>query len=60
MLLPQVPKMLGSLRRDWSPQAYIVSFKLETDDAILLSKVAPEGHGQGLRGFPKVTSLLAI
>ena len=31
--------MLGSLRRDWAPQAYIVSFKLETDDAILLTKV---------------------
>ena len=31
--------MLGALRQEWAPQAFVVSFKLETDEAILLSKV---------------------
>lgn len=31
--------MLGSLRHDWAPEAFIVSFKLETDDGILIQKV---------------------
>lgn len=35
----QVPKMLGTLRRTWAPEAFIVSFKLETDEQILTSKV---------------------
>lgn len=33
-----VPKMLGALRQDWAPQMFNVSFKLETDEAILLKK----------------------
>lgn len=37
--LMQVPKMLGALHRDWAPEAFLVSFKLETDDNILISKV---------------------
>ena len=36
----QVPKMLGCLRLQWAPEAFVVSFKLETDKDILLSKVS--------------------
>ena len=36
--LDGVPKMLGALRRDWAPEMFNVSFKLETDEAILLKK----------------------
>ena len=36
---PQVPKMLGLLRKDWAPLAFHVSFKLETDEQILSFKV---------------------
>ncbi len=35
----QVPKMLGVLRRQWAPEALTVSFKLETDEALLIDKV---------------------
>ena len=35
----QVPKMLGTLRREWCPEAMVVSFKLETDDKLLIGKV---------------------
>ena len=35
----QVPKMLGSLRHVWAPEAFLVSFKLETDEKLLISKV---------------------
>eukprot|EP00271_Cylindrocystis_brebissonii_P005425 TRINITY_DN17457_c0_g1_i2.p1 TRINITY_DN17457_c0_g1~~TRINITY_DN17457_c0_g1_i2.p1 ORF type:complete len:208 (-),score=39.66 TRINITY_DN17457_c0_g1_i2:197-820(-) len=38
MHLAQVPKMIPPLRRTWAPQAFTVSFKLETDREILLSK----------------------
>lgn len=31
--------MLGTLRNVWAPEAFIVSFKLETDEQILISKV---------------------
>lgn len=37
--LSKVPKMLGVLRGTWAPGAFVVSFKLETDESILLSKV---------------------
>jgi hypothetical protein len=37
--LGQVPKMIGVLRQEWAPAAFVVSFKLETDEAILVSKV---------------------
>ena len=33
-----VPKMLAPLVRNWVPLAFVVSFKLETDEAILLKK----------------------
>ena len=36
--LKMVPKMLAPLVKDWVPQAFVVSFKLETDESILLSK----------------------
>ncbi|XP_024538243.1 phosphopantothenate--cysteine ligase 1 [Selaginella moellendorffii] len=38
MQLAPVPKMLGLLRKHWAPEAFCVSFKLETDVDILLKK----------------------
>lgn len=38
--LSQVPKVLGTLTHDWAPSAFVVSFKLETDALILLSKAS--------------------
>ena len=38
-MFAQVPKMLGTLQSVWAPEAFIVSFKLETDEQILISKV---------------------
>ncbi|KAF9593435.1 hypothetical protein IFM89_022901 [Coptis chinensis] len=38
MRLTQVPKMLSVLRNEWSPMAFCISFKLETDSNILLKK----------------------
>lgn len=36
--MKMVPKMLSPLVRDWAPQAFIISFKLETDPSILLDR----------------------
>jgi hypothetical protein len=36
--LKQVPKMLGLLTREWAPNSFVISFKLETDEKILLQK----------------------
>lgn len=36
--LSRVPKALGVIRHFWLPRAMIVSFKLETDDGILIEK----------------------
>ena len=33
-----VPKMLSPLVKDWAPQAFIISFKLETDPAIVIDR----------------------
>lgn len=33
-----VPKILSPLVKDWAPQAFVTSFKLETDASILLDK----------------------
>ena len=33
--------MLGALRQVWAPEAFVVSFKLETNDKILIHKVLP-------------------
>jgi len=35
-----VPKMLGLLKSEWAPQATVVSFKLETNENVLLAKAA--------------------
>ena len=36
--LQQVPKVLGVLVREWLPHAYVVSFKLETDESLVIPK----------------------
>ncbi|WFD05747.1 phosphopantothenate--cysteine ligase (ATP) [Malassezia vespertilionis] len=36
--LDPVPKVLSVLVQDWAPQAFVVSFKLETDPALLVPK----------------------
>lgn len=36
--LTNTPKMLLLVTKEWIPQAYIISFKLETDTSILLEK----------------------
>lgn len=33
--LKNVPKLIGKLKSEWCPKAYVVSFKLETDPALL-------------------------
>jgi phosphopantothenate-cysteine ligase len=38
--LPNTPKILKWIRSDWAPDAFLVSFKLETNDSILFSKAA--------------------
>lgn len=38
MKLEPVPKVIRPLVIHWCPRAYIVSFKLETDPSLLLSK----------------------
>ncbi|KAG0338079.1 hypothetical protein BG000_004587 [Podila horticola] len=35
LTMEQVPKVLKPLVNDWTPKAFIVSFKLETDEALL-------------------------
>jgi phosphopantothenate---cysteine ligase (ATP) len=36
--LDQVPKIIKPLVKEWAPNAYTVSFKLETDSNLLVSK----------------------
>ncbi|XP_065097295.1 phosphopantothenate--cysteine ligase [Paramisgurnus dabryanus] len=36
--MKMVPKMLSPLVKDWAPQAFVISFKLETDPSILLER----------------------
>jgi len=38
LTLDMTPKMLAPLVKDWVPEAFIVSFKLETDPSILIKK----------------------
>lgn len=38
LTLEPVPKLLGVLRREWAPRAFVVSFKLETDWDLLRKK----------------------
>lgn len=36
--LRNVPKCMGLLRKTWAPEAFVVSFKLETDPDMLVKK----------------------
>ncbi|XP_011238687.1 phosphopantothenate--cysteine ligase isoform X1 [Mus musculus] len=36
--MKMVPKMLSPLVKDWAPKAFVVSFKLETDPDIIISR----------------------
>jgi phosphopantothenate---cysteine ligase (ATP) len=36
--LQLVPKILSPLVKDWVPEGFVVSFKLETDDSLLVPK----------------------
>ncbi|CAG5979923.1 unnamed protein product [Menidia menidia] len=36
--MKMVPKILSPLVKDWAPQAFVISFKLETDSTILIKK----------------------
>lgn len=38
LTMDPVPKVLANLVRDWVPQGFVVSFKLETDDKLIVSK----------------------
>ena len=46
--LSKTPKMLGALRRSWAPRAFVVGFKLETEESILVSKAAKSIASYGL------------
>jgi phosphopantothenate-cysteine ligase len=48
--LTKVPKMLGSLRREWAPEAFVVSFKLETSAPLLESKARRALEEYGVHG----------
>ena len=47
--LAQTPKLLGVARTVWCPNAFFVSFKLETDQSILIDKARSsiEKYGMG-------------
>lgn len=55
--LSPVPKLLGNLRHEWAPSAYLVSFKLETDPDLLLGKAASAVRSYGVHTV--VANLLA-
>lgn len=38
LVLRPVPKALGVLRKTWAPESFVVSFKLETDEKLLMAK----------------------
>jgi hypothetical protein len=38
--LSGVPKVLGAVKAEWAPAALVVSFKLETNEHVLLAKAA--------------------
>jgi len=42
--LETTPKMLEPLVAEWLPNAYTISFKLETDESILISKARGALH----------------
>ncbi|ETW06008.1 hypothetical protein H310_03626 [Aphanomyces invadans] len=46
--LHNVPKLLGLLRHEWAPNAFYVSFKLETDETILKQKALSSIENYGV------------
>lgn len=48
--MANVPKCLGLLRHEWAPRAMHISFKLETDSAILLKKAQGAIEKYGMHG----------
>ncbi len=48
--LSSTPKCMGALTKEWCPRAFCVSFKLETDEEILVKKAKGSiaKYGQGL------------
>ncbi|WFD30323.1 phosphopantothenate--cysteine ligase (ATP) [Malassezia sp. CBS 17886] len=38
LVMEQVPKVLGTLVQEWAPDAFVVSFKLETQDELVVPK----------------------
>ena len=46
--LAKTPKMLGTLRTAWAPRAFVVGFKLETEESILVAKAAKSIASYGL------------
>jgi phosphopantothenate-cysteine ligase len=48
--LSQVPKLLGRIKNEWAPDAFLVSFKLETDPSLVIPKAqkAIEKYGVDL------------
>ncbi|OQR93314.1 hypothetical protein ACHHYP_02661 [Achlya hypogyna] len=48
LTLQHVPKLLGLLRYEWSPEAFYVSFKLETDVTILRQKALSSISNYGM------------
>ncbi|KAJ3194242.1 hypothetical protein HK101_003215 [Irineochytrium annulatum] len=38
LTLDQVPKIIAPLVKEWAPQSFVISFKLETDPSILVAK----------------------
>lgn len=40
LTLRPTPKCLGMIKEEWCPQAFVVSFKLETDDSLLVKKAS--------------------
>lgn len=50
LALHGVPKALGTLRHNWAPKSYIMSFKLETQEEILISKAKGAIENYGVHG----------
>ena len=48
LTLKPVPKMLGMIKREWCPDAFVASFKLETDAALLADKARQSLERYGL------------
>ena len=46
--LTKTPKLLGALRREWAPRAFVAGFKLETDESVLVHKAAKSIQAYGL------------